>query len=88
MLKLPPVRKGWHISQLDVKRTNKVEDAVSVGDEVVVKVVEIDDQGRINLSRKDALMEIEGISPKPDYPPAAAAVPAAVNGRDPKNAIN
>ena len=37
----------------------KVEDVVSVGDEIVVKVLEFDRQGRMNLSRKDALAEIE-----------------------------
>ncbi|HHW45472.1 MAG TPA: polyribonucleotide nucleotidyltransferase [Clostridiales bacterium] len=69
-VEIAPGKEGLvHISQLDVKRTNKVEDAVSVGDEVVVKVVEIDDQGRINLSRKDALMEIEGITPEPQPAP-------------------
>ncbi|MGL5649116.1 MAG: S1 RNA-binding domain-containing protein, partial [Clostridium sp.] len=35
----------------------KVEDVVSVGDEILVKVTEIDNQGRVNLSRKDALEE-------------------------------
>ena len=44
-----------HISKLDTKRVAKVEDVVSVGDEIKVKVIEIDSQGRINLSRKDAL---------------------------------
>ncbi len=48
-----------HISKLDKSRVEKVEDVVSVGDEIVVKVTEIDRQGRINLSRKDALAEIE-----------------------------
>ena len=43
------------ISKLDKARVNKVEDVVSVGDEILVKVTEIDQQGRINLSRKDAL---------------------------------
>ena len=42
-----------------VKVVEKVEDVVSIGDEIVVKVMEIDDQGRINLSRKDALADIE-----------------------------
>jgi len=37
----------------------KVEDVVAVGSEVVVKVTEIDQQGRINLSRKDALIAME-----------------------------
>lgn len=46
-----------HISKLDVKRVNKVEDVVSVGDEILVKVTEIDSQGRINLSRRDAITE-------------------------------
>ncbi|MCM1529846.1 MAG: polyribonucleotide nucleotidyltransferase [Alistipes sp.] len=48
-----------HISKLDKSRVEKVEDVVSIGDEIVVKVNEIDRQGRINLSRKDALAEIE-----------------------------
>ncbi len=48
-----------HISKLDKSRVEKVEDIVSIGDEIVVKVIEIDRQGRINLSRKDALAEIE-----------------------------
>lgn len=51
-----PGKEGLvHISKLDKKRVGKVEDVVSVGDEIKVKVIEIDDQGRINLSRKDAL---------------------------------
>ncbi|MBQ8181813.1 MAG: polyribonucleotide nucleotidyltransferase [Ruminococcus sp.] len=48
-----------HISKLDKQRVDKVEDVVSIGDEIVVKVSEIDRMGRINLSRKDALAEIE-----------------------------
>ena len=48
-----------HISQLDVKRTENVTDVVNVGDIIRVKVMEIDNQGRINLSRKDALADIE-----------------------------
>ena len=46
-----------HISQLAEGRAAKVVDAVSVGDEILVKVTEIDRQGRINLSRKEALRE-------------------------------
>ncbi|GGN49976.1 polyribonucleotide nucleotidyltransferase [Oceanobacillus indicireducens] len=46
-----------HISELQIERTNKVEDVVSVGDEILVKVKEIDRQGRINLSRKAVLLE-------------------------------
>ncbi|ERJ13687.1 polyribonucleotide nucleotidyltransferase [Haloplasma contractile] len=44
-----------HISQLDEKRVGKVEDVVSIGDEIMVKVTEIDSKNRINLSRKAAL---------------------------------
>lgn len=51
-----PGKEGLvHISQLARERVNKVEDVVNIGDEVLVKVVEIDRQGRINLSRKEAL---------------------------------
>lgn len=55
-----PNKEGLvHISKLDKNRVNKVEDVVSVGDEILVKVTEIDNQGRVNLSRKDALLEKE-----------------------------
>jgi polyribonucleotide nucleotidyltransferase len=51
-----PGKEGLvHISKLDKKRVEKVEDVVNIGDEILVKVLEIDRQGRINLSRKDAL---------------------------------
>ncbi|MFA7411910.1 MAG: polyribonucleotide nucleotidyltransferase [Tissierellaceae bacterium] len=46
-----------HISNIAKERINKVEDVLSVGDEVLVKVIEIDKQGRINLSRKALLTE-------------------------------
>lgn len=53
-----PNKEGLvHISKLDVSRVNKVEDIVSVGDEILVKVTEIDNQGRLNLSRKDAIAD-------------------------------
>ena len=55
-----PGREGLvHISKLDHKRVEKVTDVVNEGDEIVVKLTEIDKQGRMNLSRKDAL-------PKPE----------------------
>ena len=51
-----PGKEGLvHLSKLDTKRVNKVEDIVAVGDMIPVKVLEVDSQGRINLSRKDAL---------------------------------
>ncbi len=55
-VEIAPGKEGLvHISKLDSKRVEKVEDVVSIGDEIKVKVVEIDDKGRINLSRKDCL---------------------------------
>ncbi len=60
-VEIAPGKEGLvHISKLDVKRVEKVEDVVNVGDQVIVKVTEIDDQGRINLSRRDALVEVNG----------------------------
>ena len=51
-----PGKEGLvHISQLSTERVAKVEDVVSVGDEIVVKCTEIDNRGRINLSRKAVL---------------------------------
>ena len=43
-----------HISKLDNKHVESVEDVVNVGDVIKVKVIEIDEKGRINLSKKDA----------------------------------
>ena len=64
-VEIAPGKEGLvHISRLDVKRTEKVEDVVNVGDSVIVKCIEIDDQGRINLSRRDALIELEGMKPE------------------------
>ncbi len=60
-VEIAPGKEGLvHISRLDVKRVEKVEDVIAVGDQVIVKVIEIDDQGRLNLSRRDALVEING----------------------------
>lgn len=51
-----PGKEGLvHISKLAKERVENVEDVVNVGDEIMVKVIEIDKQGRINLSRKDCL---------------------------------
>mgnify|MGYP002766726263 FL=1 len=62
-VEIAPGKEGLvHISRLDVKRTEKVEDVVNVGDSIAVKCIEIDDQGRINLSRRDYLIEVEGMT--------------------------
>ncbi len=55
-----PGKEGLvHISKLDTKRVEKVEDLLSEGDEIYVKFMEIDDKGRYNLSRKDALLDMQ-----------------------------
>jgi len=54
-----PGKEGLiRIGHLDFKHVEKVEDVVSEGDEVVVKIIEIDKQGRINLSRRAAIEDI------------------------------
>ncbi len=60
-VEIVPGKEGLvHISKLDKHRVEKTEDVVSLGDEIVVKVMEIDDvKGKISLSRKDALAELE-----------------------------
>lgn len=58
-----PKQEGLvHISELAWHRVNKVEDVVKVGDIILVKVTEIDNQGRINLSHKQALPKPEGFT--------------------------
>ena len=59
-IELAPGKDGMcHIKDLEFTRTEKVEDVLNVGDMTWVKVVEIDDRGRVNLSRKEALKERE-----------------------------
>ena len=66
-VEIAPGKEGLvHISQLDVKRTEKVEDVVNVGDEILVEVLPIDDQGRLNLSRRNALIKVKGLTPEND----------------------
>lgn len=60
-VEIMPGKEGLvHISQLAEERVNKVEDVVNVGDEITVKITEIDKLGRINLSRKEVLREEKG----------------------------
>ena len=59
-IELVPGKDGMcHIKDLEFKRTEKVEDVLNIGDYTWVKVTEIDDRGRVNLSRKEALKERE-----------------------------
>jgi len=63
-VKILPGKEGLvHISQLAQTRVEKVEDVVKVGDEIMVKVMEIDGQGRVNLSRKAVLAGAGGGAP-------------------------
>ena len=58
-VEIAPGKDGLvHISKLENHRVEKVEDSVNIGDMTWVKVIEIDDKGRINLSRKDAYAEL------------------------------
>ncbi len=66
-VEIAPGKEGLvHISRLDIRRTEKVTDVVNVGDVVKVKVLEIDDKGRLNLSRRDALIDLDGAVPEND----------------------
>ncbi|MBI5399381.1 polyribonucleotide nucleotidyltransferase [Candidatus Saganbacteria bacterium] len=59
-VEIVPGKEGLvHISQISQRRIAKVEDELSVGDEIVVKLVEVDDMGRLNLSRKAVTAEDE-----------------------------
>ncbi|MDR0197491.1 MAG: polyribonucleotide nucleotidyltransferase [Oscillospiraceae bacterium] len=55
-----PGKEGMvHISELENRRIDKVEDICNVGDQIIVKIIKIDAQGKIGLSRKEALADIE-----------------------------
>ena len=58
-VEIMPKKEGLvRIGQLADHRVEKVEDVVNIGDEIMVKVIEIDERGRVNLSRKQALHEL------------------------------
>ncbi|MGO8685963.1 MAG: polyribonucleotide nucleotidyltransferase [Candidatus Dormibacteria bacterium] len=58
-VEIAPKKEGLvRIGQLAEHRVEKVEDVVAVGDEIMVKVIEIDDRGRVNLSRREAIREL------------------------------
>ena len=78
-VEIAPGKEGLvHVSRLDLGRVERVEDVVAVGDTIAVMVTEIDEQGRINLSRKDAIIKMEGLNPE-DY--ATPAAPRREGGR-------
>ena len=64
-----PGREGMvHISELEWRRVEKVEDVLNKGDEVRVKLIKIDDQGRLDFSRKALIEKPEGYVDKPKEP--------------------
>jgi polyribonucleotide nucleotidyltransferase len=68
MVEVLPGKEGLvHISELEDHRVGKVEDVVKIGDEIMVKVINIDNMGRINLSRR-AVFAKETDTPSADYP--------------------
>jgi polyribonucleotide nucleotidyltransferase len=76
-----PGKEGLvHISQLAPQRVERVEDVVKIGDQIMVKVVEIDSQGRINLSRKAVLGAAAGDDSAPPAP--SGEEPASAGGRN------
>jgi len=63
-----------HISELDLGHVNEVKDVVDIGDEIDVKVIEIDDMGRVNLSKIQADVEMGRVSQE-DYDKAKSSRP-------------
>ncbi|HZU18401.1 MAG TPA: polyribonucleotide nucleotidyltransferase [Candidatus Dormibacteraeota bacterium] len=75
-----------HISRLTDHRVERVEEVVNVGDEIVVKAIEIDSQGRLNLSRQAAIEELtaqgEPVEERIDMEAVAAALASSPPGRE------
>ena len=83
-----PGKEGLvHISKLAQERVEKVEDVVNVGDEIKVKVIEIDDKGRLNLSRRQVLIDVDGLTPENDLDAEKASRPRRPHG-DRKGGFN
>ncbi len=83
----PGVEGLVHVSRLDVKRTEKVTDVCNLGDSIMVKCIGITDEGKIDLSRRDALIEIEGLEPEneiEDRPPRKPRRDNGGHGRRPR----
>ncbi len=81
-----PGKEGLlHISQMDYARVERTEDVVNLGDTLEVKVTDIDDKGRINLSRKELMEKPEGYVEEPRRRPAAPRGRDSRDGRDNRN---
>ncbi|MCL2576398.1 MAG: polyribonucleotide nucleotidyltransferase [Defluviitaleaceae bacterium] len=68
-VEIAPEKEGMcHISQLAVERVNAVEDVVKIGDVLPVRLIEVDDQGRLNFSHKATIAGYEDSVPPPKKP--------------------
>jgi polyribonucleotide nucleotidyltransferase len=91
MVEILPGKEGLvHISELADYRVNSVEDVVKVGDEIMVKAIEIDNLGRVNLSRKAVLEESTGNSGSKDGGSGSVDYPfrSQRNSRPPQRSQN
>jgi polyribonucleotide nucleotidyltransferase len=78
-----PGKEGLvHISQLAPQRVEKVEDVVKIGDQIMVKVMEVDSQGRVNLSRKAVMPGAEAVSEEAAYVPRGPRPDGPSGGRN------
>ena len=85
-VEIAPGKEGLvHVSQLDVKRTENVTDVVNVGDIIRVMVTEIDDKGRLNLSRRQVLIDVDGLTPEDKGDSDRPARPRRPRGNDRRN---
>jgi polyribonucleotide nucleotidyltransferase len=85
-VEIAPGKDGLiHISELENRRVDKVEDVVKVGDSVKVKVIKIDDQGRINLSRKVLLPKEPGQASSNSATTSSTPTTPDSTSADPKN---
>jgi polyribonucleotide nucleotidyltransferase len=86
MIEILPGKEGLvHISELADYRVAKVEDIVKIGDEVTVKVIDIDHMGRINLSRKAVFAKPGEESERPPrQEPRRSPYPPRGGGRPPR----
>ncbi len=73
-----------HVSQLAPERVEKVEDVIGIGDRIMVKCTEIDDLGRVNLSRKEVLREDPEAPSKETRNPNPNATPARPDRKRPQ----
>jgi polyribonucleotide nucleotidyltransferase len=88
-IEIMPGRDGLcHISELDDKYVDKVDAVCRVGDKMLVKVIAIDDQDRVKLSRKAVLREQRGGAPAPEEQGGGGGRPPQQGGGRPPRRDN